>query len=321
MMKVLVPIFTFVSIFSTSFTLQAVTYSRLTDGDWSDLNLWRDNSGGSFNSSTDLPSDEDTVMVNSERVVSLDMDTSIRRLRLVNNKGGGRVNLDKPYSLRVEDTNVGDAKNSASGYLSITQGGFDMNGSMTVFSNGRVTIDGGVLGNLFAGASRTFLGAGTIELKSGRLSMLGEKPKDKVIFDNALTIVSGGVLQGSQTLVGQKSKAEFCVKGDVAKIYLASLCQQKKIAPSGTFRFVLNEVGVSTIEVATSLRLAAAKLIVDGSNYKGGGQVLTLFKAGDFVTLLRPENIKVTGLGEPGVGWELIQDEGANVVQLKIHRN
>lgn len=86
-MKVLVAVLTFVSIFSTSFTLQAVTCARSADGDWSDLNLWRDNSSGRFILSTNLPSGEDTVMINSERVVSLDIDASLERLSLVNHTG------------------------------------------------------------------------------------------------------------------------------------------------------------------------------------------------------------------------------------------
>ena len=40
------------------------------------------------------------------RALSLDMDASIQRLLIVNHSGDGTLNLDKPYSLRVESANV-----------------------------------------------------------------------------------------------------------------------------------------------------------------------------------------------------------------------
>jgi len=42
---------------------------------------------------------------------------------------------------------------------------------------------------------------------------------------------------------------------------------------------------------------------------------------GRLVSRLKPENVIILGFGAEGTGWELIQDEEAAVVQLKINRN
>lgn len=323
-MKFIIATFAFVISFLDPLALNAEIYVRKADGGWSDLGLWRDKSSGVFNSSTALPGAEDEVVINADRVLSLDMSTSIEALVVANKFTSGTLNIDKYFALRVNSAAVGNDKvgeKQGRGFLNISDGALDINGTLTVFDNGHVTIDGGVLGNLFTGEARSFEGVGTIELKSGELTMVGETPKDRMIFDNALTIVSGGEFDASQTLVGHTSEAELRIVGDAAKIRLLSLNQGDGFAKSGTFHFVLNDTGVSTVEVKSFLKLEAVKLIVDGSNYKGSAQNLTLFSCSRFVSPVRPENISVIGLGEEGVGWRLTQDKREGLVQLDIIRN
>jgi hypothetical protein len=45
---------------------------------------------------------------------------------------------------------------------------------------------------------------------------------------------------------------------------------------------------------------------VHGSDYEGGSGGFTLFQVGDLASPINMENVVVTGLGERGIGWNLL---------------
>lgn len=315
-------LFTFSLLFAPLMCLNAATiFIRTSAGPWSNMSYWKDYTSGQALPATDFPRENDKVILSSEHILSMDMDTQISELLLVNGSHDATLILDRPFSLSVNVTRVGQVGREGQGLLKITKGALDMTGRLFVTSTSRVVIDGGILGSIFDGDARSFQGDGVIELKSGRLSMLGTQQGDTVIFDNAVTVVSGGAFESSQTIFGWQNEAELRIVGDVALVRLKSLNQEPGYAPHGRFHFVFNEAGVSTIEVETFMRLSGAELMIDGSSYKGESGSFRLFTASNFVSAFDVSNITVKGLGREGIDWEIIQNKVNGNVLLKIIRN
>jgi hypothetical protein len=89
---------------------------------------------------------------------------------------------------------------------------------------------------------------------------------------------------------------------------------------SGTFAFVFNETGVSTVNVDFFIGLANASIDVDGSSYMGGEDTFTLIDSTNLTALFNLGNLTISGFETQNKHAFLTQDQtdGADWVQLVI---
>lgn len=179
-------------------------------------------------------------------------------------------------------------------------------------NNGELVIDGGTFSRSITGTTPVFSGAGTLRLKSGSFSLTGGAAADMTSINVALFEMSGGSL----TIEGQQllgAGAEFRIVGDQASISM----QRFSGISSGTFRFMLDETGVSPVNVTYWAYLGSISIAVDGTAYNGGPTNITLI---DSTNLLQPFNTnKLTVTGFAGYTYALVQDvANCDCVQLVL---
>ncbi|NOU36818.1 MAG: hypothetical protein HOO88_08615 [Kiritimatiellaceae bacterium] len=316
----------------------APLFTRTADGNWSALSQWKDNGSGKFAASSVLPGSEDNVVVNSNRKVTLDTDSSVALFQIINSASSAIVDVDGENTLTAELIQVGlnstglGILNQTAGTISspkiwvgrlagnpgtynLSGGALDMNGSLNINSTGLMNVNGGTLNNSFNGAVRTISGAGTIKLSAGSINLKGTLETDRVDLNGALFEVSGGTVNlGAQVRVGGKVPAEFRVVGHNAAITFGALDQD--VATKGTFKFVFDTTGISPIQVTDSMKLSQAKIVVDGSAYTGNGGTFTLFSSAGLVSVADINNITIIGFGSKTAA--IVQDEANGKVQLVV---
>lgn len=231
-----------------------------------------------------------------------------------------RIDVNNQGALSVSGGTVTtpDLNVVSGGSANLTGGTLNMNGTLTV--DGAVTLDGASILSSFDGANRTFDGAGSITMNSGTLTMDGTQAGDRIDLNNSLFEVNGGSMTlDGQVLIGNGSAAEFRVVGDAAAISFTTLNQQSVVGESGTFRFELDETGVSTIDVASWMHLEAASIVVDGSAYTGGATNILLLDAVNLATVADTNNISITGF-DAGYTVSILQDQtdGNDYVMLQV---
>lgn len=69
-----------------------------------------------------LPGEEDKVILSSIHLLSLNLDTEVSELLLVNGPRNATLVLDRPFSLRVNVIRVGQVGREGRGLLKITKG-------------------------------------------------------------------------------------------------------------------------------------------------------------------------------------------------------
>jgi hypothetical protein len=204
---------------------------------------------------------------------------------------------------------------NSGGTVNLTGGVLDMAGTLT--ANGTVTINGGTLSNNIAGAGaagRIIAGTDSVKMLSGSYALTGGAATDAVNINVALFEISGGDVDlMGQVRVGPG--AELKVVGDAATINVLRLNNQGTY--TGTFRFVLDETGVSTINSAGFINLSTATIIVDGTEYLGTAGTFDLFKGTTLSGLADTNNIIVSGFGSFG-GAYVTQDAISGLVQLTV---
>jgi hypothetical protein len=84
-----------------------------------------------------------------------------------------------------------------------------------------------------------------------------------------------------------------------------------------TLKWVLNETGVSTIDMTSWMFLDVAKLVVDGSAYTGGSTNINLIDGVTINGLAAASNITVSGFSESYTA-QVVQDTAAGDVRLEI---
>ncbi len=318
----------------------AALFTRTADGNWSALSQWSDKGSGKFAASTVLPGSKDTVVVNSNKKVTLDTDATVALFQIINTAQNATVDVDgektlttKSIQLGVMGTGAGILNQVAgtisspatvvgratgeSGVFNVQGGTFDMGGKLTIGGTGVLNVNGGKLSNSFDGAVRTITGSGLLKISSGAIQLKGAQASDAVDLNSALFEVSGGTVDlGAQVRVGNGASSEFRVAGDAAKITFDSLDQAT--AAKGTFKFVFGANGISTICVKDALQLSNAKIVVDGSAYTGAGGTFTLFNSENLTSPADASNITVTGFGARTAN--VVQDKtgGKGRVQLVV---
>ncbi len=232
----------------------------------------------------------------------------------LNVKSGGSVDLSGGSLASTSALNI-----DSGGSVNLKSGGSLSPLATATTVDGTLTVAGGALSSSFDGDSVSISGDGTLKMESGIIDLNGTQASDSITLNSALFEVSGGTVNlNGQVKVGDGTASEFKVVGDAATISLKNLNQQNATAESGTFNFVFDETGVSTIDVSGWLHLEAASIVVDGSAYTNGAATFTLFDAVNLVTL--SSDISVTGFGIEGVDWVLTQDQtdGKDWVQLTV---
>jgi len=201
------------------------------------------------------------------------------------------------------------------GAVNLSGGTLNMNGTLT--ANGTVTINGGMISNNIAGVGatgRTMAGGGAIKMLSGSYALTGGAATDVVQINTALFEISGGAVNLSgQVRVG--AGAEMKIIGNDATIQFGRLNNQG--TQTGTFRFVFDEDGVSTVNSAGYINLSAATLIVDGSAFTGEAGTFDLFKGTTLSGVALADNISVSGFDSYG-GAYVTQDVDSGLVQLTV---
>ncbi len=306
----------------TTVLAEGATWARIGggagDGFWSDISKWQDNSTGKFAPSTDLPGENDTVRISHNRTVYLDVDASVRHLLMVTTQGSGTLNLDTPdKTLAADIITVVQPNAAGTGELNLSAGTLQQKGSFEVNNNGALNIDGGTLLGIDEDGIYSIEGAGTVELTSGLVDWTAQRYR----VNTRHFLVGGGTIDiKAQVTIGfQGSETEFRVVGDQASIHFDRLAQGPAAEPAGTFYFELNESGVSTINVGGFMTMSDAKIVVDGSAYTGGPDLITLFDSLNLASKVNPGNIEITGF-DPSLEVEVLQDEATNSIQLSILR-
>ena len=255
----------------------------------------------------------DTVKISSGAVVTLNEGGSIAGLNIQN----GTLKSDAAHQMVLEGPTI----IAADGVLQLNSGTVITNGQPTTI-NGLVNISGGTLARDMTGVNHTIAGSGLIQMTSGSFAYTGGAPVDILTLNTDLEI-SGGVLDfDGQVYFGRNVAREFAVIGDGATINIARL-NQGPGGNSGTFRFALDETGVSTVQVDAWMNLSNAQIQVDGSSYLGGPAEMILFDAVNFVSVAPGGNLSVTGFAQQGLDAAILQDQadGKDWVQLVLTAN
>lgn len=201
------------------------------------------------------------------------------------------------------------------GTVNLTGGILDVAGTLT--ANGAVTINGGMVSNNIAGVGvtgRIIAGTDAVKMLSGSYALTGGAVTDGVNINVALFEISGGDVDlMGQVRVG--AGAEMKIVGDAATVDVLRLNNQGTY--TGTFRFVLDETGVSTINSAGYINLSTATIVVDGAAYTGAAGTFDLFKGTTLAGLADTNNIVVSGFDSFG-GAYITQDATSGLVQLTV---
>jgi hypothetical protein len=320
-------------------SVSAASYGRSSTGDWSDLAKWRDNSSGSWQASTVLPGASDSATVNNDFTLTLDMNAAISSMVIVNtsdgkgatfNMHGADRTLTLGSTLAVGHstyTGAGVVNQSAGSLLAggiitvndkgtynLTSGTLQAGNNINVVGNGLLDINGGTVTTAVS-AVRGFSGTGTVKLQSGSVSMSGAS---SVRLDSNLFEISGGSLTlDANVVLGYAKASEMKIIGDEATLNFKTFSQAADNGASGTIRFVLDETGVSTINVAEWINLEASTLVVDGSAYTGGAGTFDLITSGSFMpaNIADTNKFSITGFAN---GAFITQDTDANKVTLTV---
>ncbi|MDF7826657.1 acetylxylan esterase [Pontiellaceae bacterium B12227] len=270
----------------TARAAQTVVYD--VDADWSSESVY----------------EIDDVFIVSNAVVGLDQQATAGSLTISN----GTMLLDQDYQLTLGD----NLSVEADGALLVNDGTVNLN-STGFAIDGVVTIDGGTVDVETLGLT----GSGTLRLKSGALSFGGGSRMDLDLLE-----ISGGTADfgSGHTRIAMSGSAEFRVVGTGASISMTVLNLQPHTADDPTLRFVLDETGVSIINVSSFMNLPQATIIADGTAYSGGATNLVLIDSGNLSTLGDPNKYSTTGFAEKGLIATVVQDQtnGKDWVELVL---
>lgn len=257
----------------------------------------------------------DTVTITNGAVVTLNEDSSAASLTIAD----GMLLMNQSRTLVID----GALTINPNGAVQLNAGTLRPGGNMTV--NGMVTLDGGTLSRGISGvASAGYLisGDGTLNIRSGLMAFTNGAATDLLKLNADIEISGGTVDLDGQIYIGDGAPTGFKVIGDAAVIQIERL-NQGPGGESGTFHFILDETGVSTINVGAWMNLANAAVQVEGSAYAGGADSLLLFDAVNLVNPIDAGRVTVSGFFEQGLDAAVVQDstDGRDWVELFLSDN
>ena len=183
----------------------------------------------------------------------------------------------------------------ANGELNLTGGTFTTALVNTVTTDGTLLVNGGTFSKTISGLSPIFSGSGSIKVQSGSFDLINGAATDLTTIQTTLFEVSGGAVDISgQALLG--ANAEFRVIGDAATIDL----QQFSSGSTGTFNFVFDATGISTINLTNWMHLSNISISVDGTSYTGAEGIFTLLDSSNYLSLFNTNNLTISGFNVQG---------------------
>ena len=240
----------------------------------------------------------DRVTIRNQATVELDVTQSVADLTVEN----GVLTIEDGNQLTVGD----QLEVKADGAIHLTQGTLNTEDHL-IKVDGVVQIDGGSFGANMSGVSRDIRGNGLIEIHHGHINFSNGVPTNVLAVDTNMSIYGGTVTLSGQVYVGYTKPTTFEIIGDEASITMVRLNTSGAIN-KGTLRFVLDETGVSKINVLGWMNLGSVKLVVDGSRYTGGPTQMVLIDSNNLVGLIAEANITVQGFAEHGLNAYIVQD-------------
>lgn len=204
------------------------------------------------------------------------------------------------------------------GNLNVNGGALSVTGGLANF--GALKADGGDI-NLSAGSITvnenssgggtthvTAAGSGKLNVTGGSFIVTGQTvASDTVQFNGEVTISGAGtVFSVAEGQVIASNDAVFNINGAGAIITMDNL-NLGNGSRQAEFNFNFDAAGISTVQNPGFMSLGDITLNVDGSLYAGGIDSFDLFASNNLTSLIGDLNINVTGLGDEGVDWELVQ--------------
>lgn len=243
--------------------------------------------------------------------------------------GGAYVLLDEPaqISTLTVDDGVLEISNGmdialteeltlgADGAVRVTDGRLLLHADSTRI-DGVLTVDGGVVRRDMEGVGGRLHGAGRVEVLSGHFDFSGGAPVNVLVVDVDFHISGGRVDLTGQIYVGQQRDTLFEVLGSDAEIHIFRF--NTAGGRRGTYRFVLDELGVSPVQIPGWMNFGFAAVEVDGTSYAGGPQTLPLFDSSNLVEISDPGGFQVLGFDDNGLQADIVQDQQVHQVLLVI---
>jgi hypothetical protein len=206
---------------------------------------------------------------------------------------------------------IADAGNTESPTYNLSGGSLSLSSTATIWTNGSLNVSGG---SFVAGGVTTVEDGAILLLTGGSVTMatgVVHNGYGMGIKSDAVIEISGGTYTDTSRM-SLHSGATFRIVGDDATVTL----HQVSSSVAGTFDFVLDETGVSTLGNDDWGQLSSCHFEVNGSNYIGGAQSVVLYSgtyhSGN--TVLGSYN--VTGLGIEGLDWEIVDDLGSEIPEV-----
>lgn len=305
----------------TQATLAApISYAVRLSGNWSELEIWNSNRSGQYQHATTLPTKDSIAILNKECILNLDIDTQVQTFRVIGTNGNkATFNINTHNVLNTETAMIGTLKGTGSAVVNLNTGAFDISKEIQFFKDGKIAINGGILGSVAPEEKRVLKGPGVIELNKGRI-YYNHPTNDGMIHISIQSIhIKNGLFESTNTVLGHTNKntrpVTIEIIGDASTIHLKSL-NTYATAHSGEFKFVLNEQGVSPVNIENGLDAENLKLHIDATQLTNKPETITLFKTGKLKAPFKKSNISVLGLGEQGSDWRLAQN--SNSITLEI---
>lgn len=251
----------------------------------------------------------DAVTITNGATVELDQDAAAATLTV----NAGTLQMDQNYTMNVSGALAVDAYGS----IALNNGTLLPAGVITL--DGDITLNGGSFYRGIAGTGFTVSGDGVWDVRSGILAFTNGAATDVLELNTDIEISGGMVDFDGQVYIGHNTPTECTIIGDDAVIQIERL-NQGAGGNSGTFRFVLDETGVSTMNVSAWMNLANLVIEVDGSGYAGGATNILLLDAVNLSALGDTNNFSVSGFTQNGLIASVVQDQtdGKDWVQLVL---
>ncbi|WPJ96226.1 PEP-CTERM sorting domain-containing protein [Coraliomargarita algicola] len=272
--------------------------------------------------------DNGTVTVSSGTLTSSSITVDAFRTvatGVFNINGTGFVTSNGAFTNSGTTNVTGGTLAMGSNQISVTGGNFNVNGGAVTVTgganatNGALKADGGdinltsgsitVTDDSAGGGTTNVTSTGTLNIAGGNFIVTGQTgASDTVAFNGEVTISSGSFSVAAGQVI-TNSTAVFNIVGDAAtSIEMNNL--NLVGSRTATFNFIFDDDGVETVTNAGFMGLSSLTLNVDGSAYAGGIASFDLFTSTNLTSGIEAGNITVTGLGEEGVDWEILQGLG-----------
>lgn len=166
--------------------VDAASYSRAgSDPNWSTLAGWRDNSTGSWAASTIPPGSSDTVTLNNGLTLSLDVDTAVSSITLVNNATDATFYMTNNNSLTLS---------------AFTQGNGTLDGNSIVTQlNGSLLTATMVIGNVNDGSHTYNQLGGTVSASTLLRLDAGNATAEACVYNLSSGSFTTGIFQNQDT--------------------------------------------------------------------------------------------------------------------------